>query len=202
MALKLYHVPGTRSVRTLWLCYELELDVVVEVIDFSEAYRASDAWRSISPAGKIPVLVDGGVTVFESGAIVEYILEKYGNGRLKPAAGSPESALCYQWMWFSEATLIRPLGLYRTLRNDTDAALLVAEAREKFFTALQVVEDALQQKQYLLGDAFSAADIMMGYSIAMVERLLNEDFPHCKAYLDRLRERTALIKVLEYKPSR
>src|SRR5215472_11044451 len=103
--LRIYHVPGTRSVRPIWLCYELDLPVEVERIDFSQAFRNSPKWRAISPAGKVPALTDDGVTMFESGAMVDFILERYGEGRLRPEPGTAASALYHQWCWFSEATL-------------------------------------------------------------------------------------------------
>ena len=198
--LKIYHVPGTRSVRPLWLCYELNIPVLVEQIAFSAAFRNSPEWRSISPAGKVPVLQDGDLTLFESGAMVEYILDHYGNGQLRPAPRTRELAIYQQWCWFSEATLIRPLGLYRMLRAKNEAIeVLVEEAELKFRDALMTVEEVLSGRDYLLGNQFSAADIMMGYSIVMVERLLDERYPNLAGYLPRLadREAYASVKALE-----
>ena len=190
--LKIFHVPGTRSERPLWLCHELGVPVEVERIDFSTEFRNSSSWRSISPAGKVPVLQDGNLSLFESGAMVDHIVDHYGKGRLKPEPGSPEEALYRQWCWFSEATLIRPLGLYRILRARKDAIdVLIDEAELKFHDALMVVENALEGKTYLLGEDFYAADIMMGYSVAMTERLLDDRYSNLAGYLQRLRDRPA-----------
>jgi len=195
--LKIFHVPGTRSVRPIWLCYELGVPVEVEPIDFSAEFRSSDAWRRISPAGKVPAMIDGDLTLFESGAMVDYILERYGDGRLRPAPGTPASALDHQWCWFAEATLIRPLGLYRVLRaKESDSmADLIAETEGKFRDSLNVVENALLNRNYLLGDEFGAADIMMGYSVALIERLLDDRYPATRAYLARLKSRDAYQRV-------
>jgi glutathione S-transferase len=194
--LKIFHVPGTRSVRPIWLCYELDLSVEVEQIDFSPEYRGSKEWRDISPAGKVPALIDGDLTMFESGAMVDYILERYAEGRLHPEPGTTQSALHHQWCWFAEATLIRPLGLLRILREkDNSGGVLVAEAEEKAGLCIKVVDDALRDRPYLLGDEFGAADIMMGYSIAMVERLLDDRYPNAQAYLSRLKNRESFQKV-------
>ncbi len=195
--LTIYHVPGTRSVRPIWLCYELGLPVVVEQIDFSSEYRNSKEWRAISPAGKVPALIDDDLVMFESGAMVDYILERYGQGRLRPQPGTPQSARYRQWCWFAEATLIRPIGLYRVLRakNETIESL-VSEGKDKFEACLAVVEDTLADRPYLLGSEFTAADIMMGYSVAMIERLLGENYPHTSEYLGRLKDRVAYQKVL------
>lgn len=195
--LKVFHVPGTRSVRPVWLCYELNLPVIVEQIDFSSEYRNSKEWRAISPAGKVPALIDDDLVMFESGAMVDYILERYGEGRLRPKPGTPQSAHYHQWCWFAEATLIRPLGLYRVLRarNET-IENLVSEGKGKFEACLTVVEDTLADRPYMLGSEFTAADIMMGYSVAMIERLLGKNYPHITQYLERLKERNPYQRVL------
>jgi glutathione S-transferase len=203
--LTIYHVPGTRSVPPIWLCYELDLPVTVKQIDFSSDYRDSKEWRAISPAGKVPALMDDDLVMFESGAMVDYLLERYGEGRLRPQPGTPQSAHYRQWCWFAEATLIRPLGLYRLLRaNNETIEGLVSEGKSKFEASLAVVEETLGNRPYMLGSEFTAADIMMGYSVAMIERLLGQDYPHTMQYLGRLKERPAYQKVLslaEERPS-
>ena len=108
--MKIYHVPGSRSVRVIWLCEELGLPCEVETIDFSPEFRATPAWRAKSPTGKVPALDDDGFTIFESGAMVQYILARYGNGRLHPTQGWDAGARHLQWSWFAEATFARPLG--------------------------------------------------------------------------------------------
>jgi glutathione S-transferase len=197
--LKIYHVPGTRSVRPIWLCYELDLAFEIEPIDFSPAYRNSAEWRAISPAGKVPVLTDGDMTMFESGAMVDYILERYGEGRLHPARGSAESALHHQWCWFSEATLARPLGLNRLLTHKYESPGAVADdGAQKARACLDVVEKAVADRDFLLGSVFGAADIMMGYSLELLSSLkvLDDQFPNTQAYLERLRRRDAFARAL------
>ncbi len=182
--------------RPIWLCYELDIPLEVEQIDFSPTYRNSPKWRQISPAGKVPAMTDGDLTMFESGAMVDYLLERYGDGRLQPKPGTPESASYRQWCWFAEATLIRPLGLHRILRaRQAPHDELIDEAEQKFRDSLSAVEVALEDRDYLLGDAFSAADIMMGYSIAMIERLLDERHPNAAGYLERLQSRAPYRRV-------
>ena len=166
-------------------------------IDFSSEYRNSAEWQAISPAGKVPALVDGDVTMVESGAMVDYLLDRYGDGRLQPTPGTADSAAYRQWCWFAEATLIRPLGLYRVLRAREEAIdSLVDEAQQKFRDSLAAVESALTGRPYLLGAEFTAADIMMGYSIAMIERLLTDNEPNLTAYLARLKTRPAYQRVV------
>ena len=198
--LTIYHVQGTRSLRPIWLCYELDLLVEVKTIDFSPTYRNSAEWRAISPGGKVPALRDGDVTMFESGAMVDYILERYAGGRLRPPPGTAQSALHHQWCWFAEATLIRPLGANRFARHKGESAeQLVAEAIEKTRGSLGVVEGALADRDYLLGAAFGAADIMMGYSLELLAslKILDDRYPVCRVYLDRLRARDAFQRAMQ-----
>ena len=197
--LKIYHAKGTRSVRPIWLCYELDLPVEVVPVDLSSPYRESPEWRAASPAGKIPAMRDGPTTMFESGAIVEYILERYGNGRLRPPPGTSQSALHHQWCWFAEATLLRPVGVHRILRAaSNDGNTLVAEAAEKARACIDVVDKALADHPFLLGEEFGACDIMMGYSLAIVAsaKLLDEGYPNATAYLARLTTREACIRAM------
>ena len=112
--LKIYHTPGSRSVRPIWLCFELDIPAQIKRVDAS--YRGTPEWRAISPTGKVPAIEDGYTTICESGAILDYLLARYGEGRLQPAIGSPQCAEYRQWFWFAEETLIRPVGLYRLLR--------------------------------------------------------------------------------------
>jgi glutathione S-transferase len=197
--LKIYHVHGTRSVRPIWLCYELDLPVEVAPVDFSAAYRNSQEWRAISPAGKVPAMTDGDMTMFESGAMVDYILERYGNGRLRPAPGTAESAIHHQWCWFSEATLARPLGINRMLRNKAQSSNdLATEAEQKARECLKVVDTAVSSRDYLLGAQFGAADIMVGYSLALIAnaKVLDDQYPNAQAYLKRLQSRDACKRAM------
>lgn len=196
--LKVYHARGTRSVRPIWLCYELGLPVEVETIDFSPAFRNSPAWRMISPAGKLPILTDGETTIFESGAMVDHILERYGEGRLRPAPGTAQSALHHQWCWFSEATLLRPLGLNRLMLQQPDSRALAADAELKARECLAIVDLAVSDRDYLLGAEFGAADVMMGYALALMAHLkvLDDQFPNARRYLDQLSGRPAFRRAM------
>jgi glutathione S-transferase len=196
--IRIYHARWTRSIRPIWLCHELGLPVEIETIDFSERFRSTPGWRAISPAGKIPVLVDGDQTMFESGAMVDCILERYGDGRLVPQAGTADSALYRQWCWFSEATLIRPLGVSRMIRPGASDEALASEGLSKILECLAVVDRAVAERRYLVGHQFSAADIMMGYSLYLLANfeVLDGGHPGALAYLNRLREREAFQRAV------
>jgi glutathione S-transferase len=156
-----------------------------------------------SPTGKIPTLEDGAVSMGESGAIVEYLLERYGAGRLAPPIGSPARAKFLQWLHFAESTAFPPLGivvwlvLYRG--NSPDEAKLIVDARERAAAGFEYLERELGARTYLLGDDFSAADIMMGFTLVAAQQLgvLTADrFPRLTAYLGRLLQRPALQKTI------
>ncbi len=193
--MKIYHVKGTRAVRVIWLCEELDIGYEIEVVDFSPEYRNSPAWRDISPTGKVPAMTDGGLTMFESGAMVQYVLEKYGAGALMPEPGSAESALCHQWSWFAEATFARPLGEIinhnRVAPESGPVEFVIKDCRARATICLNAVESALTNQDYLVADAFSSADIMMGYTLMLAKNagVLTGDFPKAQAYFERLSQR-------------
>ena len=198
--MKIYHVKGTRSIRVIWLCEELDVPCEVETVDFSPAFRSTPAWRAKSPTGKVPVLEDGDLTMFESGAMVQYVLDRYGNGRLQPEAGSAASALCLQWSWFAEATFARPLGdiIHHTVFKPEAERIpaVVVDARARALTCLGAVDATVASTQFLLGDEFTAADIMMGYTLMLARRVnvLEDDHPHASAYFERLAARPGYRK--------
>lgn len=189
----LYHAPRTRSVRVRWLLEELGLAYDLKRVSFQVPTRM---FVQATPNGKIPVVEDGDVTIFESGAILEYILERYGAGRLAPPIGSPLRAQFLQWMHYAEGTAAPPMSviLWHTFyRGDADAFPGFLDAwRERAHDGLLVLERALDGKEHLLGE-FSAADIMVGFSMgaARVLGVLDDHLPALNAYLARLEARPA-----------
>lgn len=197
----LYHAPRTRSVRIVWLLEELGLPYRLEKREFVPP--AERFFSQQTPLGKFPVIDDGGTLLAESGAILEYILERYGEGRLAPAVDSPQRGRFLQWVHFAESTAFPPMGVVVWLtRYRGDAAQLPAglleAARDRCGSALEVVERELAEHNYLLGDEFSAADIMMGFTVtaARVLGVLDDRYPQLQAYLARLQLRPALQKAL------
>jgi glutathione S-transferase len=117
----LYYAPRTRSVRIRWLLEELDLPYDLRRVAFSPPART---FSQRTPFGKFPVIEDGDVTIFESGAILEYILERYGDGRLAPAVGTPLRGEFLQWVHFSEGTAYPPFGtiIWHTMYKKDAAA--------------------------------------------------------------------------------
>ena len=178
--------------RVIWLCEELEVPYDIETIDFSPAFRQSPEWRAKSPTGKVPAMDDQGFTMFESGAMLQYVLDRYGNGRLMPEPGTPEGAVYLQWCWFAEATFARPLGdiAHHTVMKPEAERIpaVVDDARVRALSCLDAVNDAVGKTDYLVGDTFSAADIMMGYTLMLADRfkVLETRHPHALDYFERL----------------
>jgi glutathione S-transferase len=196
--IKLYFAPRTRSVRILWLLEELGLPYELERVEFLPPAKKFFAQRT--PLGKLPTIEDGDVVMCESGAIVEYILERYGGGRLSPPPGSPERARFLQWLHFAESTAFSPLGIvvWLTLyRDDAERQpALVADARARAAMGLDFLQHQLGRRHYLVGDEFSAADIMMGFTLVAARTLgiLDDRHPALLAYLARLEARPAFLK--------
>jgi len=196
----LYHAQMTRSLRILWLLEELGLEYRVEKLDFLGGDLQKPDYLRKNPLGKLPTLDDGDVRLWESGAITEYLVEKYGDGRLAPAPGSAARAQYLQWIHWSEATAMPALADYfqHTMMRPEEQRVpqIAAEGRQRAARWLAVLDQHLAGKQYLLGDQFSAADVMMGYTVqgAKFGGLLDERFPNVAAYAARLEARPAFQK--------
>jgi glutathione S-transferase len=197
--IKLYHAPRTRSIRIVWLLEELGVPYELATVAFNPPRHS---FEQNTPMGKFPVIEDGSLVMCESGAILEYLIEKYGNGRLAPVIGSPGRGPYLQWVHFAEATAIPPLGdMTRHTLLLPEAARIPAVAedgRARAINVINVLERTLVGKQYLVGDEFSGADIMMGYSL-MAARMLGvagAAHPNAGEYWERLATRAGLQKAL------
>ena len=198
--IKLYHAPRTRSDRIVWLLEELGVSYGVERVDFKP--QPGRLFAQQTPFGKVPVIEDGAVTMFESGAIVEYLLEQHDDGRLAPAVGTPERPAYLQWLHFAESTAFAPLtAVVWLLRYRDDAAKypeLVADAKARAAIAFTFLDNALGEREFLLDSGFSAADIMMGFTLFAARRfeILDDRFPRIAAYYARLEARPAFQKAM------
>ena len=197
--IKLYHAPLTRSIRIYWLLEELGLPYELSIVKFTPG---KTPFAQATPYGKVPAIEDGDVVMIESGAILEYILEKYGQGRLAPAPGTAARPAFLQWVYFSEATVLPPVGdiVRHTIFKPEPERIpaVVEDARGRLGATFAVVEKALEGKPFLLGADFSAADIMMGVTLHIARRLnsLEDRFKNLNAYLGRLESRPAFRKAL------
>ena len=172
--IKLYLTPGTRAGRVAWLLEELKIEYDLEVLPFTKEGLKSPEHRSRHALGRVPVIEDGDISIFESGAIIQYILDKYGDGRLKPDINSDEYPYYLQWFHFCEGMVMPPMNqiVVQTvlLPPDRRDETILNQAKNLLSKSLSPVNDFLDDKDYLIGE-FSAADCMLGHSCYMANRL-------------------------------
>jgi glutathione S-transferase len=210
-----HHLNNSRSQRVLWLLEELS--VPYEVRRYSRDRKtmlAPPELRAVHPLGKSPVISDGQVTLAESGAIVEYLLERYGNGRLAPAAGTPEWLRYTYWMHFAEGSAMPPLLLkliferikrapvpffVRPIARAIAGRSLASLVEPNLVRIFDYLESELAGRDWFAGSAFTAADIQMSYPVeaARVRAGLNDSRPRVIAWLERIHARPAYGRALE-----
>ena len=170
-------------------------------MDFHPKDLKSDEHRARHPLGRVPVLDDGDISIYESGAIIEYVIERHKNGGLKPAIDSPNFPLYLQWFHYCEGMLMPPVNtivvqtvLLPPERRDETA---LGQAQRLLTKALEPVDEALAGKEYMIGD-FSAADIMLGHACFMSNRLgcVTDQMTNLKGYVSRIAERPAFQKAM------
>ena len=199
--LTLHFVPNSRAGRIVWLLEELQLPYKLNRMDFHPKDLKSDEHRARHPLGRVPVLDDGDIRIFESGAIIEYIVERHKNGGLKPAVDSPNFPAYLQWFHYCEGMLMPPVNtivvqtvLLPPERRDETA---LGQAQRLLTKALEPVDEALTGKEYVIGD-FSAADVMLGHACFMSNRLgcVSDEKTELKGYISRIEDRAAFQKAM------
>ena len=196
-AMKIYHAPNTRAVRVVWLFEELGLPYELESFKLGDPSMRAPDYLKVHPMGRVPALDDGDVTIFESGAIVQYVLAKHGAGRLVPDVDSPDFAAYLQWLHYAEGMIMPPVNtivvetilLPEERRNQTN----VDRATKLLTRMLGAVESGLEGREFLAG-AFSGADIMTGHACIVASRL-GADLSgahNVAAYVERLNARPAM----------
>lgn len=194
--LKLHFAPNSRAGRIVWLLEELELPYELNKMAFHPTALKSDEHRARHPLGRVPVLEDGDISIYESGAIVEYILTRHKNGGLKPDVDDPQYPNYLQWFHYCEGMVMPPMNTVVVhtiiLPEDRRDPTVLGQAQRLLTKALEPVNEALADKDYLAG-SFSGADIMLGHASFMSNRfnLIPEDATHLKAYVERITQRPA-----------
>ena len=195
--MKIHHAPNTRSVRIVWLLEELGLPYELAQYKLGDPSMRSPEYRKVHPMGRVPALEDGGVTLFESGAIVEYVLTRHGEGRMQPAVEAPEFPMYLQWLHYAEGMLMPPVNIIvvETIllpperRNEVN----VGRATKLLGQMLSAVDTHMSGREYLAGD-FSGADIMTGHACTVARRLGADvsDKPNVESYIERCNARPAM----------
>ena len=198
--LVLHHSPLTRSMRSLWLLYELGVPFEVVTYPFGPELRTPE-YLALSPLGRTPLLEDGPTRLFESGAICEYLCEQYDPGMLWRWPGHPDRAAWLQWLHFAETMgqhLAALTQAHIAIRDPADRPVIVMklEAR-RLEKTLEVVGAALDGRDHLLPGGFSAVDIGIGWSVHVAQWFTRlEAFPAVASYHRRLSGRAAFRKAL------
>lgn len=196
--IKIYHFPNTRGLRAIWTCEELNVPYKIKLIDFSPEYRLSPEFLKISPIGKVPILQDDLITMSESGAMVQYLIDRYGGGKLRPEISDPLYPTYLEWSWFAEATFTSSASEIirhkRAFPEDINVQIITEFKRRSTF-CLEALMNFLGGKKWLLGEDFSGADIMMGIALTTYTRHVAKPFPLIiQKYFDRLSARPAFLR--------
>ncbi|NNU17647.1 glutathione S-transferase family protein [Parvularcula sp. ZS-1/3] len=197
MTIKIFHAPFARSVRARWLCLEMGLDHEIVQVPNKPEYLSSDEYRAINPAGKIPAMQENGLILFESTAIMQYLLTKPGGEKFAPQADDPLYGPYLQWLHFGEAGM----GMYVTLALG-HKTLLPEERRIPAMAkygeieskrCFDVLAGPLEANDYLLPTGFSAADISVAYMLLLAKfaKIFDHAPDSVKAYFKRCTEREA-----------
>ena len=172
--LKLHFAPNCRAGRVLWLLEELGLEYELNKMSFHPKDLKSDEHRSRHPLGRVPVLEDEDIHSWESGAIIDYILERYKNGGLKPSTDDERFPKYLQWFLYCEGMVMPPMNTIVVhtilLPSDRRDETVLGQAQRLLTKALQPIEENLEGKEYLVGD-FTAADTMLGHACFMSNRM-------------------------------
>ncbi len=210
-----HHLNNSRSQRVLWLLEELGVPYEIKPYQRdAKTMLAPPELREVHPLGKSPVITDGDLTIAESGAIVEYLIDRYGKGSLKPEAGTPERLRYTYWLHYAEGSAMPPL-LMKLVFDEVERAPMpffirpIAKAisgnvKKAFINPqikqhLDFMEAELGKSTWFAGKEFTGADIQMSFPLeAAASRAgLKESRPHLMAYLKRIHARPAYKRALK-----
>ena len=210
-----HHLNNSRSQRILWLMEELGLTYDIKRYERDKkTMRAPASLRAVHPLGKSPVITDGELTVAESGAIIEYLVDRYGNGRLIPAAGTPDRLRYTYWLHFAEGSAMTPLLMklvfnrvetgpmpffVRPIAKKISATVKASFIEPEITQQLKYMEAEIASSGWFAGPTFSAADIQMSFplEVAASRGGLNADYPKLMDFLQRVHARPAYKRALE-----
>src|ERR1700735_1581590 len=208
-----HHLNNSRSQRVLWLLEELGVPYEIVRYQRQPDMRAPAELRAIHPLGKSPVVTDNGNTIAESGAIVEYIIETYGEGRLIPPPNTPERLRYTYWLHYAEGSAMPPLllkllftlmpkrapGLLRPLGRKGSNQALTGLVHPPLKQHMAFWEGEFGKSLWFAGSEFTAADTQMSFPLeaAAARAGLDQGHPRAMAFLDRIQARPAYIRALE-----
>jgi len=198
--LTVHHLNDSRSQRVLWLLEEL--GTPYEIVRYqrnAQTRLAPPELAKIHPLGKSPVIVDGDIAIAESGAIVDYLIRRYGKGTMMPPQGSAEYETYNQWLHYAEGSAMLPLllNLYVSRLKEAGAPLH-PRINSELANHLGHSNRALEGRQFFIGDALSGVDILMSFVAEMANVFGKlEAYPHLGAWLARMYARPAFQRSIE-----
>ena len=210
-----HHLENSRSQRILWLLEEL--GTAYEIKRYGRDRQtglAPPELLDVHPLGKAPVIVDGDKTIAESGAIIEYLMYEYDDGRLRPEEGTHERLAYNYWLHYAEGTFAPLMILSLVLSRIDEAPMpfflkpvakgITGKVRDSYLDAnvtrnLAFMDDTLRESRWFCGSAFSAADVQMSFALeaAEVRTNLTDAYPHLAAFLETIRARPAYKRALD-----
>jgi glutathione S-transferase len=201
--LTVHHLGKSQSERIVWLCEELAIPYELKRYTRDPVTILAPAdYKALHAIGAAPVITDGDLVLAESGAVVDYIMAKYGDGRLALNSGHRDFAQYLYWFHFANGTLQANMGrnmILNRLKLADDNPVLLA-TRTRVDRAFDLVEARTREVEYLAGSEFTAADIMMGFSLTTMRYFLPYDLARCPSivsYLARIGSRPAYRRAME-----
>jgi glutathione S-transferase len=198
--LKVHHLNNSRSQRILWLLEELGAPYeIVHYKRLSPVPLAPPELKKIHPLGKSPVITDGDVTIAESGAIVEYILDKYGNGKLRPQPGSKDHIKYIEWMHYAEGSAMLPLMMHLYVGFLGDAGTPLRPIIDSgIANQMSYMENAIKGHEFFVGHGLSGADVQLVFVLEAADASgLLKPYPALEKYLHAMQARPAYKRAIE-----
>ena len=214
MTITVHHLNNSRSQRILWLLEELGLEYEVKRYERdSQTMLAPDSLRSVHPLGKSPVITDEELTLAESGAIVEYLVERYDNGRLAPLVGTSDRLRYTYWLHYAEGSAMPPLVMQLIFNQVEEkspfflrpvAKVITRKVKQTYLEPqisqqLGYMEAQLEKSTWFVSDEFTAADIQLSFPLEAAASQSNLDggYPQLKTFLERIHARPAYQKAIK-----
>ncbi|HLZ75900.1 glutathione S-transferase family protein [Phenylobacterium sp.] len=190
----LYHSPASRAFTAYWMLEELGVPFGVKTIDIKKGEQKAPAYLKLNPAGKVPTLTDGEVVVSENPAIAIYLADRYGYGTLAPRIEDAARGPYLKWMVFSTA-VVDPVASLHEQKIDLPGFNFSFGAFEDM---VQVLSGVLKDREFLLGERFTAADVVLGGTLSrlLYQKILPEE-PVLMDYNDRLTQREAFHRAAD-----
>ncbi|QBF82049.1 glutathione S-transferase family protein [Shewanella maritima] len=196
----LYGTPRSRALRISWLLEELNLEWEFKFLNFAKGDNRSAEFLALNPSGKMPVITDGDIVLTESAAIMQYLVERYG-GAFVPAAGTADAAKHHRWVSFIMTELEQPLwsmGKHKfALPEEQRLPEMQKVAKFEFDRAAAIAEQWTPEDGFLLGDAITYSDILIGQTLLWATVFEQDLPPKLTALRDRLQHRPALASALQ-----